>query len=89
MSTCLALNCHVRSYPFRLTIVKFPRRACSQHAGLEADNLGCDQRGVEAILEFHNAKYLESRPCPMYAMIYHSATKDRIAGERMQGKPCF
>ncbi len=58
-STCLAFNCDVRIYPLRQTFLKFPRHASSQHAGLEADNLGRDQRGVAAILGFPNAKHLE------------------------------
>ncbi len=36
------------------------RPELTQHAGLAADNLGRDQKGVTAILGFPNVKCLES-----------------------------
>ncbi len=32
---------------------------------------------------------LPSRPCPLYATIFHATTKDRIAGDRMWNGCCF
>ncbi len=54
------LSLQLRNFPLRYTSVKFPRHASSEHAGLAADNIGRDQKGVTTILGFPNVKCLES-----------------------------